>query len=92
MVDIEPCPCGAKARLGGIHRPHVVCTAPRCWTGPCADTPEAAIAAWNRVAGQRWRPIETAPEDRRGLIIHVEPGVGATHWRPALEPPEGDEA
>ena len=91
-MDIEPCWwCGRDAKSQWFLAKHWVGCSDKfqCGArGPCADTPEAAIAAWNRVAGQRWRPIETAPEDRRGLIIHVKPGVGATHWRTALEPPE----
>ena len=97
MIDIEPCPwCSSLsvwcyAKNDGYRVVCVRMAACRA-RGPVAKSRFEAIAAWNRVAGQRWRPIETAPEDRRGLIIHVEPGVGATHWRPALEPPEGDEA
>ena len=90
-MDIEPCPwCGTDADTFQVGKSQcVLCGFDECQaSGPFCHSEDAAIAAWNRVAGQRWRPIETAPEDRRGVMIHAKPGIGATHWRPALEPPE----
>lgn len=37
--------------------------------GPAHDTEAEAIAAWNRVVGQQWRPIKTAPADGQDVFL-----------------------
>ncbi len=75
---IEPCPCGAHAIITPNAR-HVRCSVDTCWVGPLAESREAAIADWNRVAGQRWR-FDTPPLNQSVLINvpdaeHYGPGI-----------------
>lgn len=79
-MDIEPCPCGATAEWECVRdgKFYISCAVPQCWMGPACDTREQAIAAWNRVAGQRWRPIETAEHGKEYLLYSP-----ATDFAPA---------
>ena len=71
MVEIEPCfSCGDEQvsdeyQRGNGHRYGCVCGA----SGPFCRTREQALIEWNRVAGQRWRPIETAEKGEKPLIL-----------------------
>lgn len=71
-MDIEPCWwCGRDAKSQWFLARHWVGCSDKfqCGSrGPCANTPEDAIAAWNRVVGQRWRPIETAEHGKEYLL------------------------
>lgn len=54
MADLKPCPfCGEKAKIVELRSGNsVVCTNTHCWVATkYYDTPEKAIAAWNRRAG-----------------------------------------
>lgn len=61
-------------------------------SSPSRETIEQAITAWNRVAGQRWRPIETAPMDGRVPILVTRPDhhPRVVHYMVSIE--EGDGA
>lgn len=78
------CPCGRPAEVDHDGRDwNVTCSNPRCWIGPARSSRAEAIAVWNLVASQRWRPIETAPKDGSGLLIWGAewPGhVAVGHW------------
>ena len=75
-MDIEPCPwCGTDADTFQVGKSQcVLCGFDECQaSGPFCHSEAAAIAAWNRVAGQRWRPIETAPRDGTPLDLWIVP-------------------
>lgn len=73
--QLKACPfCGGHAQTdfidGGTCR--IECYQCDCHTAHL-DTPEQAIAAWNRRApverqAPEWMPIETAPKDKRVLV------------------------
>ena len=79
MTKIEPCPCGAPARLVAEDaRPvksFVLCSAPCCWVGPPRDTNEEAIAEWNRVVGRgAGRAI------RKSWLDEIDAGLEGEKW------------
>ena len=65
MSAIGKCPwCGGEATMDRIDSFWVGCDRDGCLaSGPNADTPEAAITAWNRLAtpGQGEAPTDLAP-------------------------------
>lgn len=81
MTEIEPCQfCGGAgiavrsgARDGDRHWIECYYVTTCGARGPSRETREQAIADWNRVAGQRWRPIEDAPRDGTEIDIWVIP-------------------
>lgn len=73
----EPCPWCRWATIktrhlgqwAGVDMYAALCQTEGCGaTGPTRDTEPAAIAAWNRRA-PGWRPIETAPRDRKMVAL-----------------------
>lgn len=72
---VEPCPwCDGDDIALYLRVSNWRCECEVCGaSGPHCGTKAQAIAAWNRVAGQRWRPIETAPRDGTPLDLWVVP-------------------
>lgn len=70
----EPCPWCKSTMIPyevGPYEHYLRCSnAFKCdASSPSRETIEQAITAWNRVAGQRWRPIETAPMDGTRVLL-----------------------
>lgn len=100
QATIEPCPCPwchrdtlvGKASLNRGEVFWVACHDHRCGgRGPDLPTRKQAIAAWNRVAAQQWRPIETAPRDGQEIDVWIVPPISAGKRAPttASEQPFG---